>query len=100
VVVGVTVGVRVTVGVIFAVGVIGLYRSKAFLWDAAQRANEIHADHRIRVISAGLPTDVDMHHWTLDLKHYSLHLISQPLRSSLGNLQLASCRFTEMLCSQ
>ena len=64
------------------------------------RPRELHTDHQIRVISAGLPVDADFHPWTLGFKQSSLHLIRQPLRSLLGHLQLAARRFPEMLCSQ
>ena len=50
-------------------------------------------DHKLRVVSAGLPVDGGLHHWTLGFKQSSLHHISQPLRTLLGNFQLTARRF-------
>jgi hypothetical protein len=54
----------------------------------------IQADHKIRVVSAGLPVDGDLHPWTLDFKWSNLHPIGQPLQTLLGNFQLAARCFT------
>jgi hypothetical protein len=51
-------------------------------------------------VSIGFPVGPAFCLWVLDLKQFSFHLVSQPLRYPLGYTNFTSVRFIDMLCSR